>query len=378
MIVTAHAAFVLTGTVTTLLGPLLPVLATRWALEDASAGLLFTAQFAGSMAGVALSGSLVARLGFTRALAAGLIVMAAGVGALALAAWPHALLAVAGYGVGLGITIPATNLLVAEAAPHRRAAALNVLNLAWGMGAVAGPPIVAWFVARARVESFLFALAGALIAVLLVHAGLSPPARGRRQERDRPDARPIFRWRSPAFLTYAALFYVYVGTENAISGWVGRFASQLDAVGVAAATPALFWIGVLSGRAAAPLLLRRYDETRLVQGGLATAAGGVTILLMAASMWSVGGGAGLCGLGLSTVFPTTIAQLSRRFEEAGPRAAAAAFALAGLGGATVPWFVGVVSTAAGSLRTGLLVPLAGCLVMMALHRYRARRTDRTH
>ena len=46
MIVTAHAAFVLTGTVTTLLGPLLPVLATRWALEDASAGLLFTAQFA--------------------------------------------------------------------------------------------------------------------------------------------------------------------------------------------------------------------------------------------------------------------------------------------------------------------------------------------
>jgi hypothetical protein len=40
----------------------------------------------------------------------------------------------------------------------------------------------------------------------------------------------------------------------------------------------------------------------------------------------------------------------------------------------MPWVVGLVSTQVGSLRIGLLVPLAGCFVMLAglalLHRQR--------
>jgi fucose permease len=42
------------------------------------------------------------------------------------------------------------------------------------------------------------------------------------------------------------------------------------------------------------------------------------------------------------------------------------FALAAMGGATMPWFVGLTSTATGSLRAGLLIPLAGCGLMIAL------------
>ncbi|MGC2793539.1 MAG: hypothetical protein WA899_16050, partial [Candidatus Sulfotelmatobacter sp.] len=42
------------------------------------------------------------------------------------------------------------------------------------------------------------------------------------------------------------------------------------------------------------------------------------------------------------------------------------FALAGMGGAVMPWFVGLTSTRTGSLRAGLLVPLAGCLAMLGL------------
>ena len=80
--IAAHVAFVLAGTVTTLLGPLLPVLAARWSLDDARAGYFFTAQFAGSMLGVALSGTLVSRFGYGRGLSTGPAAMATGVGAL--------------------------------------------------------------------------------------------------------------------------------------------------------------------------------------------------------------------------------------------------------------------------------------------------------
>lgn len=373
-VIAAHAAFVLTGTVTTLLGPLLPVLTARWSLDDARAGYFFTAQFAGSMAGVAVSGALVSRYGFQVALAVGLAVMALGVGGLGLVSWPWAFVSVGCYGIGLGIAIPATNLFVAEASPNRRSAALNILNLAWGVGAVLAPPILAWFAARQRADAFIFGLAAALVAATVGIVLLASPIREAERSEVRPSSEPLRWWRSPVFLVFGALFFVYVGTENALAGWVAMYAQRLEASPAAASTPAFFWAALLAGRAVAPVSLRWLGETRLVLSGLLLAALGVVLLLSATTLPGVMLSTSVCGLGLATVFPTTIAQLSREFADANARAAAAAFALAGLGGATVPWLVGAWSTNVGSLRAGLMIPLIGCMVMIALHTYRSRIT----
>ncbi len=419
-VIAVHAAFVLTGTVTTLLGPLLPVLAARWSLDDARAGYFFTAQFAGSMAGVGVSGVLVSRFGFPVALAAGLALMAVGVGGIGLAAWPGALLLVACYGVGLGIAIPSTNLFIAEAAPNRRSAALNMLNLAWGGGAVLAPPVVAWLAARQRADAFIFGLAAALVAAMVAIVLLASPTPDAERRAERPFDSPALAqgrrevqpprsdslrpfdpstssgsprvrsrgdqlraapskvegrwWRSPVFLVFGALFFVYVGTENALAGWVALYAQRVEASAAAASTPAFFWGALLMGRALAPVLLRLLSEARLVQSGLVVAALGVVLLLGATTFTGVMLSASVCGLGLATVFPTTIAQLSREFADRSARATAAAFALAGLGGATVPWLVGTWSTSAGTLRAGLMIPLIGCLAMITLHAYRSRIT----
>src|SRR5207253_9109895 len=76
-----HAAFVLTGVMTTLLGPMLPVFSARWTLSDSQAGYLFTAQFASSILGVAISSVLVQRFGYrlTLVLGLGLVALSAGV-----------------------------------------------------------------------------------------------------------------------------------------------------------------------------------------------------------------------------------------------------------------------------------------------------------
>src|SRR3989442_1650438 len=52
-----HAAFVLTGVMTTLLGPMLPVFSARWSLSDSQAGYLFTAHFAALVRNDSMSGS---------------------------------------------------------------------------------------------------------------------------------------------------------------------------------------------------------------------------------------------------------------------------------------------------------------------------------
>src|SRR6266850_1743052 len=84
-ITTVSAAFVLTGVVTTFLGPILPALASRWGLSDSRSGYFFTAQFLGSMLGVGVSSFLLPRSGFCFSLGLSYLLMAAGVSGLTLA-----------------------------------------------------------------------------------------------------------------------------------------------------------------------------------------------------------------------------------------------------------------------------------------------------
>ncbi len=372
-IVVLHLGFVLTGVVTTLLGPILPVLSARWTLRDVQAGNLFVAQFAGSMLGVALSGPLLSRRGFCSTLSIGYLLIAAGVGALAASGPSIGLAAVFCYGLGLGLTIPSTNLAISDRNPDRREAALNILNLAWGIGAVACPFLVS-LAARAEVPlGWLLGLASALGLIAVAVRVLSTeavkkveavPQRGLVQRR---------LWAHPATVNLGILFFVYVGTETAVGGWVASYAKRVSASTETLWTlaPAFFWGALLAGRALAPALLRRMTARRLVISALLVAICGVAILVWASTIPLVLLGASLAGAGLASVFPITIASLSY-FGPESTRVAGPMFALSGLGGATLPWLVGLCSTHFASLRMGLVIPLLGAVLMLVLQAWNGR------
>ena len=356
-----HAGFVLTGMVTTLLGPVLPALASRWSLNDSHAGYLFTAEFLGSTVGVVLSSLIVPRFGFTLSLALSYVLLALGVGAMGVGPWLLALAAAATYGFGLGIIIPATNLWVSQISGPTPAAALNVVNLAWGIGAVSLPAGVAIAIHANFLPSLFLAIAGASLIIAIT---LFVVARGEavtHTPRIDIDAPALWGIR----VALAILFYLYVGAENAVAGWVAMYTDRLHvAAGTLwAATPSIFWGALLIGRAIAVPVLRRASEAKLLSSGLLMAALGVIALIGANSMALVVVGIGVAGLGFSSVFPLLVAKISHCFGEAGPCVAGPIFAFGGLGGATVPWLVGVASQRGGGLRTGLAVPLAAVLLM---------------
>ena len=114
LILAGQIAFLPTGILTTLLGPMLPILIARWAMNDTQAGNLFLVQFLASLVGVQLSGVLLARWGFRPAFLSGLLLMACGVATLYLGSLWLGLASVAAYGLGLGLIIPTDNLLIAE------------------------------------------------------------------------------------------------------------------------------------------------------------------------------------------------------------------------------------------------------------------------
>src|SRR5215475_9521273 len=147
--------FVLNGIIINFVGPLLPIFRTKWGLDDGRAGLFSTVQFAVSLVGVLLSSPLITKKGFKPAITLGLILMGIGFAFLNAPTFALALVASGFYGFGYGFVTPGTNLWVGESYGERRASALNIANLAWGIGAIASAPLAKWMIQTSHVTLFL-------------------------------------------------------------------------------------------------------------------------------------------------------------------------------------------------------------------------------
>jgi MFS transporter, FHS family, glucose/mannose:H+ symporter len=365
----AQIAFIPTGIMTVLLGPVLPWLAARWSLNDSQAGQLFTAQFLASTVGVVISGIFVPRLGYRIALVLGLFFMALGVGTLPLGSWTAGMVSVSGFGLGMGLAVPTANLLVAEVNYENKASALTLLNFFWSVGAVACPFLLAPFEKNDRISIFLPVLGISIAVVAAFLASVPLPRPAKSDDRVSPlDSLPRL-MQSPAAIVLGALFFLYVGTESAVGGWLASYAKRImhSSGTMWVATPSFFYGSLLLGRALAPSVLRRIPDVALGRLGLATALFGVLTLVASGSWLSVVLSACVVGLGLSAIYPITIALLSHTFGATATRLGSVMFTLAGFGGACVPWLVGFWSTRMSSLKLGLIVPVIGCAAMLALY-----------
>src|ERR1700722_15064378 len=366
----AHASFVPIGIVTVLLGPLLPALSYRWSLNYAQAGTLFTAQYLTSTLGVAASGFLVSRWGFRFAINAGLFAMALGVGVLPFASHILGVACIACYGVGMGLSVPAANLLVAEVNPLRRSAALNLLNFSWSGGAVACPFLGAAASQRHRTPLLL---EGVAIFMLVIIAGIALMPASIIEPAAESGSDQTAGWamgsNQSALLLLAALFFLYVGTENAFGGWTASYAKSLPGIPAAwsVMTPSFFYFALLFGRWAAPFVLRYMNDVSVARWGLLLACVGMMGLILSRRMVGLASSTALAGLGLAAVYPITISLLSREFGSAATRVGSVMFTMANLGGASIPWLVGFASSRFSDLRVGLAVPLAAAVVMYGLY-----------
>jgi fucose permease len=367
---TAYASFLPIGIVTVLLGPMLPTLSARWSLNYSQAGALFNAQYLASTLAVALSGVLVSRWGYRFAMKSGLLFVTAGLALLLSGSKTLGIICIAAYGGGLGLAVPAANLLVAEVNPRRRSATLNVLNFCWSVGAVACPFLVAAAVKQHQLPLLLGLVAGCMLLVLagiavmpssIVEPTVVKDAGGRKARR--------IDWSHRALPALAALFFIYVGTENGFGGWVATYSKSLGKMTptMSLMTPSVFYAALTLGRWLAPWLLRMMDEIRLVQAGLLVACMGTGGLVLSHGLRGVVASASLAGLGLSGVYPITISLLSREFGPAASKVGSVMFTLSNLGGGLFPWLVGVSSSEFGTLKAGLAVPLIGSAAMYLLY-----------
>jgi len=363
-----HAGFILTGIVNTVLGPVLPWLTARWSLSDAAAGLLFTVQFAGGLAGGAVSGLIAARAGDGSTIAAGYTLMGAGLAGLALGGHAAGVAGMCVTGVGLGLVIPTTNLIVARLAPERSAAALGALNLCWGIGAALWPLLVALSTPIPGVRAAMLMVCAIIVgtAVQIAPARFPPQAVSGGAT---SDARAFSLARLAIF---GLCIVLYTGTEAAFGGWITEHARRLGGEASTVrweAAASAFWGGLTGGRAVVAVWLAGRLENAAVFCGLTAAGVAIATLLMVPGAVSVLGAAAVCGFSLAPVFPVTVAALARELPT---RVAGPMVALGMVGAGTLPWVVGAISDRTGSLSSGLGALLASVAMLVVLHALRVK------
>jgi MFS transporter, FHS family, glucose/mannose:H+ symporter len=395
LIVAGQIAFLPTGILQTLLGPMLPILIARWALNDTQAGNLFLVQFLASLAGVQLSGLLLTRWGYRPAFLWGLLLMACGVSTLLLGSSVLGMAAVAAYGLGLGLVVPSDNLLIAEIASSSdsdaasqessqrssqassRASAVSLLNFFWGVGAVFCSLMVAWSAAHHLLPFFLGSVALFLVLLAFAMRNLPFPAAATSSatpaESSPSTSASSSSWRelakSPAIWIFAAIFFLYPGAETAVGGWIGSYVSRLGSRGasIASIMPAFFWTALTVGRALGTVFLRHFSERSVLRAGYGAGAAGIGLMLWAPTLTGVIAGALITGLSFATLYPITVARLSQRYGVAARKIGSVLFSLAAVGPAVIPWMVGVISHSTGSLRAGLMVPLGATVILFVVH-----------
>lgn len=372
------SGFVLTGIVNTVLGPILPWLATRWSLSDAAAGSLFTVQFAGSLTAGALSGLIASRIGVGRTMALGYALMGLGLVTMMASARTVGIAGIAAAGVGLGCVIPLTNLMAARLAPARAAGALGAVNLCWGLGAALWPLIVATSVRRSSLATAIVAVCVLLAAMVVPFARAAFPADAAPADHE-PSGQAVS-LSLARLAVFGACIALYSGVESAVGGWVTEHARRITAAAAAdrwELAASVFWGGVTAGRAAVAVWLTRRWEIPAQFVGLVAVASAI-VLLLAAPALSEGEGSGvgvvlaaalLCGVGLSPIFPVTVAALAREFPT---RLAGPMVALGSLGGGVLPWVVGAISDSSGSLAIGFAALEVFVVVLAGLQVQRVR------
>jgi MFS transporter, FHS family, glucose/mannose:H+ symporter len=356
--------FLAAGVATVMLGPLLPALIQRWHIQDAQAGTLFTANFAGQFLG-----AWFATRNLRASVLYGSAITAAGCVAMVWASFGQAHIALFCIGLGLGAGLTAGNVIAGTAVPAARARLIALLNVAWGLGAIACPVLVR-LSSAGGIQNFFFAVAvflaiTSLVSIAIPHS-TQPAELIKAFSQHASHAQPRLPLPPLPLSIFGAAVFLYVGVENALGGWLPSYAIRANSSIHASSISIYFWVAELTGRILVTMLMTLIGEAALYRICLALLIL-TQVVLCATAHISAAGIVTLTILGALSLAPLYPLIMSFLLARTGNHARLGALlATAAFGGATLPWLTGVFSTQFHSLRAGLVVPAAGAALLLFL------------
>ncbi len=357
--------FFVIGIVTVLLGQVLPILIARLALNDAEAGVLLSAQFAGALVGTVIVGRMIRRFGFAIASVTGVGLMIVGLPGLNATSFVACWIGIFVYGMGIGISIPAINLWTIEVtAPEKQSSTVNLLNFAWGLGAICSRPFVALVAGETSVAAVTLPIVGALLAVAVCF--LSGVRRWNAAASDGIGSVSTGNiWRRPEAWLFLLFSFFMIGVEGGVHGWLTTYSESLRSSAGPAVNATVVYFGFyVLGRGIASFISRRMSENTLISICSVILVFGVFLIVVSENLILVG--AAVAGLGSSAIFPTNMVRFAKIFGPTATRHATPIFLAGTFGAATISSLVGFVSYRLESLRAGIVVILISAALVVIL------------
>jgi fucose permease len=366
LILAAILAIFIYGMIAAMLGTILPDLSDRFHLSPSQNGTIAFAQALGLIIASLGVGPLLDNEGKKMGMVLGLAFIA-----IALFALPRSrgfrsiVFLLFLLGVGGGIVVTAANSLVSDVSHAHRGTALNLVNLFFGLGALATPFISANLFGRNWVRLCYTIAAITVVTVVIQALTKMPGPTGAGFVLT--DAAPVLA--RPLLFMIGLFLFLYITCEVGIWNWLPR---HLIAQGVPE-SQALnilslgFALGLLIGRAAIlPILIRVPAITVTLIGSVAMAA--TTFLMLRTSRPAIAFVlVFLAGLSMAPVFPTTIAIVGDAFPRMTGTAIGLVITCGWIGLAVSSRIIGAI--AGGDprrLKKALLVIPASAVLMVGL------------
>jgi MFS transporter, FHS family, glucose/mannose:H+ symporter len=346
----ALAGLFVFGLVIALVGALVPSLSSRLALTLGDVGSLFLAMnFAMLVASITI-GLVVDRYGLKPPIATGAALVAAGLLLVAAATTtPVLFLAVVCLGFGGGLVNGASNTLAADLHddPERKAAALNMLGVFYGFGALMLPFSVGALTAHLGFAGPL--VVASVLCLAVGGAAAVQPFPPPKQRIGLPLSTMPRLLREPVVLALGALLFFQSGNEFALGGYITSFLTrdmQL-AADTAAYVLAGYWAALMAGRLLLTRVLLLVGAPAVVFGSAALSVVAALGLAAAPTPALAIAGSVFMGLALAGTFPTVLGITGAAFERHSGTVFGVLFTMALSGGMVVPWVAGHLAEAAG-------------------------------
>jgi MFS family permease len=310
------AAFGMGGVTVVSWGPRLPAIKVELGVGTGTIGLLLAGVTVGAIGGLLCSRFVLHRLGGRRAVMTTLLVVASALAVMALgvASSSVAVLAVGFLMVGFGVGVLDVSINVEGAAVEiaSRRTLMPLMHAAWSGGAAAGAGIGALCAALGVKPAVQFAGTALVVAAvgLVISRGIPVrPVRGadagnggRRSGRVR---RWLHGWADRRLLLIGlVLFGVELG-EGSANSWLSLAVKQNH--GQSAALAALFLsffaVSEASARIVGGPLVDTFGRVRVLRSTIALGVAGITLFIVAGTIWLVACGVVLWAVGVSMGFP---------------------------------------------------------------------------
>jgi fucose permease len=367
LIVASSVAILLYGTIAAMLGTILPEISARLRITPRQNGTIAFAQALGLILASLAAGPLLDNEGKKAGMVLGLLLMSIALFALPKAnSFRNVAFLLFLLGVGSGILVTGANSLASDVGESRRAVALNLVNVFFGIGAFATPFISANFFKRNSTR-LCYTIASLTVVTLLIQAMTTMPAPTGSGRFVLTQVAPVLG--RPLLLMTGLFLFLYITCEVGIWNWLPR---HLIAQGIQE-SKALnilsfgFAIGMLVGRVGILPILRQVPPvTVTMTGSIAMAI--TTFAMLRTNRPPIAAIlVFLAGVSMGPVFPTTVAIVGDGFPRMSSTAIAFVITCGWTGLAVSSHIIGAI--AGGDprrLKTALLVIPVSSVLMVAL------------